>query len=345
MKQSMEKMEYPEVDREKLKNAEIIDLDKKRREKQEKEARGEIGQEKVEQTELNSETVREKYEEVFSYRKNLYEKDIQENPTKGVMLSNLETHNEIVLDYAVELTDMEKLSKEDRVAAILATIMHDSGKLSSELLNHHEKGVEYAGEMLEEMKAKGEKFEGIEVTPEIRQKVEQAIERHMNHPFLVSMNKGEKFPVPENNVDKVVFDADMLANIGFKNVAFRLVSENFLKEDAQKAVENNTGILEESFINVMQSVTSMDSVVLSSSAQGLAENRIGDVKRIFEYLKTNEKFKMIQDEFSVAFGNFDIDTVRKSDNVLLIKKLLNEEIAKAAMALNIEGKIVKNLLM
>lgn len=342
MDRLMGRKECQEIDHKRLRSAEIIELDKRRKEKQKKEKPEE---EKREKTELRVEAVRENYENVFNYRRDRYRKDIEKEPFKSGMLSNLETHNEIVLEYAVELINGEKLSKEDRVAAIIATIMHDSGKLSSDLLSHHEKGIEYVGEMLEEMKARGEKFEGTETTDEIQQKVEQAIDRHMNHPFLVEKNGGEKFPVPENSVDKIVFDADMLANVGFKNVGFRLASENFLEQDEKKSVDNKTSILEESFNNVMRDVVNLDSVVLSYSAQELAKKRIDDVKLIFEYLKKNEKFISIQNEFSTAFGNFDIHTIVVNENMLLIKKRLNEEISKAAMELNIDGKIVKNLIM
>jgi hypothetical protein len=295
--------------------------------------------------EMKERSIEEKYKNVFNFRNEQYARDIEENPAKEVMLSNLETHNNIVLDYAVDLAENEKLSPQDRVAAIIATIMHDSGKLSSDLLNHHKKGVEYAQKMLEEMEEKKESFEGIEITGELKQKVLQAIERHMNHPFLVMLNKGEKFPMPENSVDQVVYDADMLANVGFKNVAFRLASEEFLKEDLKKANENNTNAIEEAFKNVMEGVVKLDSVVLSSSAQKIAKERIQDVNRIFNYLKEKSVFKTILEKTSSISEKLQVNALVEDDSVMLKKKLLNEEISSAGMELGIDSKIINKFIM
>ncbi|NQT49918.1 HD domain-containing protein [Candidatus Kuenenbacteria bacterium] len=159
------------------------------------------------------EKINENYGAVLDHREAQYDKDIEAKPEMGAMRSNLEMHNKIVLGYAGELVEAMNLPDEQRVAAIIATIEHDSGKLASGLLDHHEQGTEYAGQMLDGLE--GQEFEGVTITPEIKQKVMEAIERHMNHPFLVMLNKGERFPEPKDDVDRVVFDADMMANAGF----------------------------------------------------------------------------------------------------------------------------------
>jgi len=273
-------------------------------------------------------------------REKQYDENVKENPKAESMRDNLKVHNGIVLDYALDLIEKQGLSPEEKTEAIIATMMHDGGKLSSDILDHHTKGVEYAGKMLDEMM--GQKFNGVEITEEIKQKIKEAIERHMNHPYLVEKNKGERFPEPQGKVDKVVFDADMLANIGFKNVAFRLINEGNFNEDQKKAQENGTTTMEEMFKNVMQGVEQLDKVVLSPEAKEIAGERIGNAREIFEHLKT--RLREIQDMFS-AEGRFDLSSIKAKGGTELVKKLLNEEIEKAAIELGIDSKIVGKLKM
>ena len=280
------------------------------------------------------------YEEVVDWREKQYDENVKENPKAESMRDNLKVHNGIVLDYALDLIEKQGLSPEEKTEAIIATMMHDGGKLSSDILDHHTKGVEYAGKMLDEMM--GQKFNGVEITEEIKQKIKEAIERHMNHPYLVEKNKGERFPEPQGKVDKVVFDADMLANIGFKNVAFRLINEGNFNEDQKKAQENGTTTMEEMFKNVMQGVEQLDKVVLSPEAKEIAGERIGNAREIFEHLKT--RLREIQDMFS-AEGRFDLSSIKAKGGTELVKKLLNEEIEKAAIELGIDSKIVGKLKM
>jgi len=286
-----------------------------------------------------SELAEKEFEDVTNWREKQYDADVRENPNAELMRNNLETHNGIVRDYALDLIESQGLSPEEKTEAIIATIMHDSGKLASGLLDHHTKGVEYAGKMLGEMM--GRSFGGVEITDEVKQKVQEAIERHMNHPFLVKLNKDQNFPLPQDRVDRVVFDADMLANVGFKNVAFRLNEKN-LEEDRKKAEENGTTVIEEIFKNVLQGVKQLDKIVLSPEAGEIAEDSIGNAKKIFERLK--DKLKGIQDMFSVN-GKFDLSTIKAKGGVELLKKLLNEEIEKAGIELNMNIKSIAKLQM
>jgi len=298
------------------------------------------------------ELIMEKYEDVINWREKKYNQDIAEEPSREGMRFDLDVHNRIVLDYAIKLIEVENLGQQEKVEAIMATIMHDGGKLSSNLLEHHEKGVEYAGEMLKEMI--GKKIDGIEITKEIAQKIKEAIDRHMNHPFVVMMNKGNEFPVPKDNVDKVVFDADMLANIGFKNVAFRIKNEGFLEKDFMRAKDGN--VLEESFRNVLEGEITNDGkkipgasglkdVMLSDSAKKMADKLIEDAEKIFENLKKNGTIIRIQNFFSDNDGNFNPATIKERGGAELVKKLLNEEIEKSAMELGIETIIAEKFKM
>ena len=193
--------------------------------------------------------------------------------------------------------------------------------------------------MLEGMK--GQVFEGVEITDEIIEKVKEAIERHMNHPFLVRMNKGQRFPEPQDKVDQVVFDADMLANIGFKNVGFRLISPDFLKQDATAAAQKNILILEETFENVLAGVRALDQAVLSPAAKEKVRELIEATEKIFSRLKQDNVLPAIQEEFSNN-GEYNSSTIQAKGGMLKMKERLNETIRQIGLQLGINQKIIGN---
>lgn len=256
--------------------------------------------------------------------------EVEADPKRKSMLQALETHEKIVLDYANELIKANpSLTPDQRVAATLAAILHDSGKLSSPLLEHHLKGATTAEKILNELKKLGETFEGVAITDEIIKKVKEAIERHMNHPFLVKMNRA-RFPEPEDEVDKIVFDADMLANIGFKNVMFRLIDPRFLKEDREAAADKNITPLQANFANVMESVKELKTVALSPAAKELVEKLIEAAEAIYEKM--------------------DFDKIEKKllgvEESEIIKNYLNQEIEKSGAEICEQAEIdVKNFLL
>lgn len=275
------------------------------------------------------ELITKEYEPVINLREERYNKDIEQNQDRELMRSAIEAHNNTVLEYANKLIEINKnLTPEQKVAATLATILHDSGKLNSPLLEHHIKGIEYADKIMEEIM--GKRFEGVKITEELKEKVKEAIERHMNHPFLVKLNKNERFPEPQGEVDEIIFDSDIMANVGFKNVAFRIIDKNFKKEDLKVAEEKNIPHLQATFENVMQDVRKLKSVVLSKQAKELTGKLIKVVDKIFHKID----FKKIQNE------------LKEIKDPQIIKKRLNEEIEKISSQICKEENIdVKNFLM
>jgi len=220
--------------------------------------------------------------------------------------------------------------------------MHDSGKsLPATLMSHHEIGAQYAGILCEQLR--GQKIEDVEIDEEIKEMVQQAILHHMNHPFLVMLNKG-RFPEPENEVDKIVFDADMLANIGFKNVGFRISNDRMIQEDVKAAQTENIAILEEAFSNVMSGVRQLEGVVLSEQAKNTAHTLIAETNEIFDYFKQNNIFTKIQERFSVG-NDFNSGTIEIKGGSEELAKILNEEICKAGQELGIDQKIFENFVI
>lgn len=304
----------------------------------------------VEKKNSRNESVRAEYAQVLNKREEQYGRDVESDYSREGMRKMLAVHNEIVLNYANELCEMNgKLLPEEKVAIVIATILHDCGKLSSGLLEHHKKGVEYAEVIVDEMI--GMEFEGVKITTEIKENILRAIERHMNHPFLVGLQKGERFSEPVSEIDKTVFDADMLANIGFKNIAFRLGNSKLFLEDQSVAKEKNISVLEETFENVLDvnnGVRSLGLVVLTDAAKEKSASLILAVENIFSKMKNDGVLAKIEEDFSNMSGELDRQSTSWElgiDGLLLIKKRLNEEIQKAGMVLGIDHDIVVRFLM
>lgn len=291
---------------------------------------------------------KEKYSEIIDARENLYKEDIEnetdpeQRKTKEKSLAVLENHNKTVLDYALLIMEqIPDLSQKEKVSATTATILHDSGKLISELKDHHIASLQRAEEILKEME--GTTIDGIEINEQFIETVKSAIERHMNHPFLVEyINGGKRFPEPETKEDKIVFDADMLANIGFKNVGNRLNDEGFIAEDTKKALEENTSILEQSFINVLDGkfgAKKLIDVLLLEESKNMGINLTKAIDKIFEDLKNKKVFDKIQTIFSED-GKFNKETITKKGGFSLIIKIINEEIEKSGIELGIDQKTI-----
>ncbi len=293
----------------------------------------------------NSENMEAEIEKYENIRDALYKKDIEnelddkQKIEKESAFNVLENHNKTVLTYAMEIVrQMPNLSKEERVAAIIATMLHDSGKLNSKLLEHHIEGSKRAKEILGGMK--GLTIDGVLIDDAFIKTVCLAIEGHMNHPFLVYLNGGNRFREPENNVGKIVFDADMAANIGFKNVGVRLGSEQYLKEDKEIAKAKGTTIIEESFSNVVLGAKSLKNVFLLKEGAAIGEGAMEQLVDIFQYMKSKGMFQEIQDSFSEN-GNFDITTIKSKGGFGVMKNFINEKIEKSGRHLGVDIKTIK----
>lgn len=301
--------------------------------------------------EENLEEIKRNYQPAVKLREDQYDQDVAANQKMENQRSNLETHNKIVLGYADELVKAHDLSEQDKVAVYLGVIFHDSGKLANDLaehgLDHHLKGSKYAKLMLDELPPIKQGDETVAMTPELKEKVLNAIERHMNHPFLVKLNKlnkGKPFPEPENDIDKIVFDADMMANVGFKNVCFRLTNKKYLNEDIVEASKKGIPALEETFNNVITGVRALDQTVLSEPAKAQIKELIEATEKIFNYLKDNGKFQEIQDKYSENH-EFNFQTIERQGGAQELKKELNSAVRNAARTLNIDKKMAENFIM
>lgn len=280
----------------------------------------------------------QEYGDIIKTREEKYYDDCKKNSSMSEIWPLLKTHNKIVEEYAADLSDSlhEKgeMTKEEVVVAKIATILHDSGKLNSGLLNHHKKSGQYADEILldsdylgkVENDMIGKTIEGVEITHATLLKVREAIKRHMNHPFLIEI-KGGKFPKPKRIAEQVVFDADMLSNIGFKNVGFRIKVDSFKNEDAEVANEKNITKIQAAFDNVINGAKKLKDVVLTDDGKEKAELLIEIAEKIYNDINYSE----LQNELD-----------QNSDNST---EIINNTIEKIGIKNKIDQNTIKKFKM
>ena len=310
----------------------------------------------------NMEKINEDFQELLDIRLAKYKEDIglkenESDPAKEAAINNLETHNGIVLGYGAELAEEMNLSDEDKTVVLTALMLHDIGKLNNPgdsfgtLKNHHRIGEEYTEEIMQEFV--GKKIGEIVITEEMIPRIKQAIARHMNHPFMVMLNKGERYPEPETDIDKIVFDADMMANAGFKNVAFRITGDKFLEEDAATAEKKNISHIEATFDNVLEGVVGsfrigvkyLPEAVLTEPSKSKTSEIVAQVLQIRDLMKDNDAFQNIQSQFADDEGKLTALSIAMKGGADILKKRINEEIQKAAIKLKIDSKVTKNFLI
>jgi hypothetical protein len=283
------------------------------------------GRERMNEKELQS---------FIDWRENRYAEDLKRNPEKSSMRASLEKHNGVVFSYAKELADKMELQGEDEIAALIGTIMHDSGKLSVEIPSHHIEGKKYTMEMLEGMR--GQNINGTVISKDFSEKVANAVFRHMNHPYLIRANGGARFPEPESRVDMVVNDADMLANIGFKNVAFGLMDQQRIDLYREMAEKENVPLIQIIFEIVVKDVDSLSGSIYSPEGKKKSLDLMEITRKIFENMKSRNVF--------FSFDSSEIDEF-DSENIEKIKMRLNEEIKISAKEFNINDDLVSRLLI
>ncbi|MFH1461133.1 MAG: hypothetical protein ABIF84_01810 [Patescibacteria group bacterium] len=330
--------------------------------------------EKFQIVEAEKKEKEEGYEKVIELKNNLYNSILEQRPEMKGIHSILRPHEEKARDYGQELIAAQPdLSSEQKVAAQLAIMLHDCGKLGFDpqaevpqeirekvengmglLLSHHQVGQVNAERILKQIQDQGIKIEGVEITNALINKVKQAIDRHMNHPWLEVeiAKKGSQYPEPEDVVDKIVFEADMLSNVGFKSVGFRIGSELFMSQDAERAEKmsqeenRKVALLEASFLDVMEGVRKIEKKIKTKTGKSKIGELIKTTEEIFEYFKENSIFEQIQKDFSDQEGNFSIKTMQEKfggDYLKQIKGRLDREIEKAAATKSVNKEILDKI--
>lgn len=194
----------------------------------------------------------------------------------------LNEHNDRVLNHVEEISTGESLNEDDHELLKTIAVLHDVAKADSHLMLHAEIGAEVAAEKLREM-GKDESFIAA---------VESGIVCHMG-PFPFIEEEAKKyaertgdhlhFPRPQTTIEKLFYDADMLALIDIegieKVVVLRSTTPEFSAEDEAAAAAEGGTPRAAAYRSAMQSVNRAADTLFSESARKIARRLVAEAER------------------------------------------------------------------
>jgi hypothetical protein len=194
----------------------------------------------------------------------------------------LNEHNDRVLEHVEEIAAGEGVTGTDYELFKTIAILHDVAKADTPLMLHAHAGSEDAANLLHEIGA-DQKFIDAVV---------HGIECHMGpFPFIDEESRkytertGEHLhlPRPESNVEKLFYDADMLALIDIegieKIVVLRATTAEFMDEDERTAAADGSTPRAAAYKSAMQSVTRAADTLFSKTARKIAARLVAEAER------------------------------------------------------------------
>lgn len=193
----------------------------------------------------------------------------------------LNQHNLRVLSHVAEIATGEKLGPDEEEMLKTIAILHDAAKADTHLLVHAEAGAEIAATKLREL-GKEESF--IEA-------VQRGIRCHMG-PFPFIEEEAEKyaertgehlhFPRPQSEIDRLFYDADMLALMDIagieKVVVLRSTTQQFIAEDEAEAARDGGTPRAAAYRSAFQSVERAAATLHSATAREIAKRLMAEAK-------------------------------------------------------------------
>jgi hypothetical protein len=198
------------------------------------------------------------------------------------VIEALNKHNDRVLQHTEDIAKGEGLAQDDTDLLKTISALHDIAKADTHLMLHADAGAEAAVDALREM-GKDDEFVAA---------VEDAIRCHMG-PFPFIDEEVQKYaertgqhlhlPRPHNQIEKLFYDADMLALIDIegieKVVVLRRTTSEFVAEDERVAAEEGITPRAAAYRSAMQSVERAANTLFSNTARKLAADLVADAKR------------------------------------------------------------------
>lgn len=194
----------------------------------------------------------------------------------------LNHHNDRVLDHVEAIARGEGTSETEYELFKTIAILHDLAKADTPLMLHADAGAEDAGRVLREL-GKDEAFIAA---------VQQGILCHMG-PLPFIDEEARKYadrtgtelhiPHPQNRVEKLFYDADMLALIDIdgieKVVVLRSTTAEFIQEDERTAATEGITPRAAAYRSALQSVERAVATLYSDTARALAAELMAEASR------------------------------------------------------------------
>lgn len=193
----------------------------------------------------------------------------------------LDRHNDRVLAFVDEIAEGEHLDTSEHRILQAVAVLHDVAKADTHLLHHAHAGAEIADELLRGM-GKDEDFVDT---------VRRGIECHMGpFPFVEeeavkhAERTGEHlhFPRPASRMERLFYDADMLALIDVegveKVVMLRRSTPEFMEEDERTAAEEGTTPVAAAYASALLSARRAAGTLFSDIARGIAQRLLREAE-------------------------------------------------------------------
>jgi hypothetical protein len=198
------------------------------------------------------------------------------------VVAALDQHNDRVLRHVDEIAAGEGIDAGEHELLRTIAVLHDVAKADTHLMLHADVGSDIAGAQLREL-GKDDAFIA---------EVQRAIRCHMG-PFPFIDEEAEKyaertgdhlhFPRPESAVEKLFYDADMLALIDIegieKVVVLRETTPEFIAEDQRTSAEEGITARAAAYRSALQSVQRAADTLFSDTARTLAAGLVADAQR------------------------------------------------------------------
>jgi hypothetical protein len=197
------------------------------------------------------------------------------------VVDSLNKHNMRVLSHVEEIARGERLGDDDTETLKTISILHDSAKADTHLMLHAEAGADVAAEQL---RALGKSEEFIKI-------IQRGIRCHMG-PFPFIEEEAKKyaertgdhlhFPRPQSTVERLFYDADMLALMDTdgieKVVVLRSTTPEFIAEDEEAAASEGSTPRAAAYRSAMQSVKRAADTLFSQTARDIAGRLMDEAK-------------------------------------------------------------------
>jgi hypothetical protein len=203
----------------------------------------------------------------------------------------LNKHNDRVLEHVEEIAAGEGITGTDYELFKTIAILHDVAKADTPLMLHAHAGGEDAVRLLRDIGKDGDFVAAVE----------HGIECHMG-PFPFIEEEAAKYaertgehlhlPRPQSTVEKLFYDADMLALIDIggieKVVVLRGSTPEFIEEDERTAARDGGTPRAAAYKSAMQSVVRAADTLFSKTARKIAARLMEEAERHIEQRVTAE---------------------------------------------------------
>lgn len=198
------------------------------------------------------------------------------------VVAALNKHNDRVLQHAEDIAAGEGLDESDTELLKTIAALHDIAKADTHLMLHADAGADSAAEELGKLGRDGAFIDAVV----------EGIRCHMG-PFPFIDEQAEKYeertgehlelPRPASTIEKLFYDADMLALIDIegieKVVVLRQTTSEFIEEDKRVGASEGITPRAAAYRSAMQSVHRAVDTLFSGTARRLAEDLVAEANR------------------------------------------------------------------